>query len=71
MPGLDPAQLVDIRRLILELGRERTVVLSTHVLPEVETLCDRVVLIDHGRVVGSGGVDELAASVGAGASSRR
>ncbi len=64
--GLDPAQLVDIRRLILELGRERTVVLSTHVLPEVETLCDRVVLIDHGRVVGSGGVDELAASVGAG-----
>jgi len=64
--GLDPAQLVGIRRLIRELADERVVVLSTHVLPEVELLCDRVVLIHRGRIVGDGTVDELADEVGAG-----
>jgi ABC-2 type transport system ATP-binding protein len=64
--GLDPAQLVGIRQLVSELGKDRTVVLSTHVLPEVELLCDRVVLINRGQIVGDGTVDALAAEVGAG-----
>ncbi len=64
--GLDPAQLVAIRGLIRDLARERTVVLSTHVLPEVESLCDRVLLVHRGRLVGDGTVDELAERVGAG-----
>ena len=49
--GLDPNQRVEIRNLIKEIGRERTVVLSTHVLQEVESTCDRVVIIDRGRLV--------------------
>ena len=62
--GLDPAQLVGIRALIRELATDRTVVLSTHVLPEVEQLCDRVILIRQGRIVGDGTVAALAAQVG-------
>src|SRR5580692_8368461 len=57
--GLDPNQRVEIRRLISDLGRERTVVLSTHVLPEVQRTCSRLVIINKGRVVADGGVDEL------------
>jgi ABC-2 type transport system ATP-binding protein len=57
--GLDPAQIREIRKLIKELGRERTVVLSTHILPEVEMICDRVVIISDGRLVGEGTPDEL------------
>ena len=49
--GLDPNQLVGIRQLILELGESKTVLLSTHILQEVEILCSRVVLIDRGRIV--------------------
>ena len=49
--GLDPNQLVGIRQLILELGETKTVLLSTHILQEVENLCSRVVLIDEGRIV--------------------
>ncbi|MFK7768225.1 MAG: ABC transporter ATP-binding protein [Mariniblastus sp.] len=49
--GLDPNQLVGIRQLILELGETKTVLLSTHILQEVEILCSRVVLIDQGRIV--------------------
>jgi len=49
--GLDPNQLVGIRKLILELGETKTVLLSTHVLQEVETLCSRVILIDQGKIV--------------------
>ncbi|MFT4626527.1 MAG: ABC-2 type transport system ATP-binding protein [Myxococcota bacterium] len=64
--GLDPAQLVGIRGLIRELGQHRTVVLSTHVLPEVEAMCDRVLLIHQGRLVGDGTTQTLAAKVGAG-----
>jgi ABC-2 type transport system ATP-binding protein len=64
--GLDPAQLVGIRDLIKHLAQDRVVVLSTHVLPEVETLCGRVVLIHQGRIVGDGSTAELAATVGAG-----
>lgn len=64
--GLDPAQLVGIRRLIKELATERTVVLSTHILPEVEMLCDRVLLIHKGKLVGDGTVEALAQQVGGG-----
>ena len=51
--GLDPEQVVEIRHLIRELGEERTVILSTHILPEVSTVCDRIILINHGRVLAS------------------
>ncbi len=49
--GLDPNQLVDIRKLIKELGKEKTVMLSTHIMQEVEAICDRVIIINKGRVV--------------------
>ncbi len=49
--GLDPNQLVDIRALIKSLGREKTVMLSTHIMQEVEAICDRVIIIDKGRIV--------------------
>jgi len=52
--GLDPKQIIAIRELIRELGRERTLLLSTHILPEVELLCDRVVIIDRGHIVAEG-----------------
>jgi ABC-2 type transport system ATP-binding protein len=57
--GLDPKQIVAIRELIRELGRERTLLLSTHILPEVELLCRRVLIIDRGRIVAEGSPDEL------------
>lgn len=59
--GLDPKQIVAIRELIRQLGRERTLILSSHILPEVELLCDRVLIIDHGRIVGEGTPAELRA----------
>ncbi len=49
--GLDPAQRVEVRRLITELGWERTVLLSTHILPEVQQVCRRVIIIHKGRIV--------------------
>jgi ABC-2 type transport system ATP-binding protein len=49
--GLDPRQIIEIRSLIRQLGGERTVILSTHILPEVAQLCDKVVIINEGRVV--------------------
>jgi ABC-2 type transport system ATP-binding protein len=49
--GLDPNQLVDVRALIRTLGRDRTVILSTHIMQEVEAMCDRVVLIRLGEIV--------------------
>ncbi len=57
--GLDPNQLVGIRQLVHELGESKTVLLSTHVLQEVEELCSRVVLINQGRIVFDGPVDEM------------
>ncbi len=57
--GLDPKQIIAIRELIRELRRERTVLLSTHILPEVELLCDRVLIIDRGRIVAQGTPQEL------------
>ncbi|MDD4373733.1 MAG: gliding motility-associated ABC transporter ATP-binding subunit GldA [Bacteroidales bacterium] len=49
--GLDPNQLVDIRALIKSLGREKTVILSTHIMQEVEAICDRAIIINKGRIV--------------------
>lgn len=49
--GLDPRQIHEIRALIRDLGRERTVILSSHILPEVQALCHRVLIMDHGRVL--------------------
>ena len=48
--GLDPNQLEDIRALICEMGAQRTVILSTHILQEVKQMCNRVIIIDHGEV---------------------
>jgi len=48
--GLDPAQIIEVRNLIRELGGERTVLLSTHILPEVSQLCERVIILHNGRV---------------------
>lgn len=57
--GLDPNQLVGIRKLIRELGRTKTVLLSTHVLQEVESMCSRIVLVNEGRVVFDGSLEEM------------
>ena len=62
--GLDPKQIVEIRQLITNLGRNHTVILSTHILPEVNAVCDRVVIIDKGRIVADKKTSELEAVTG-------
>ena len=57
--GLDPEQVVEIRKLIRDLGSERTVILSTHILSEVSTVCDRVIIINGGRILASQSLTEL------------
>ncbi len=57
--GLDPNQIVEIRKLIRELGKEKTVILSTHILPEVEATCDRILIINRGSIVADGTADTL------------
>jgi ABC-2 type transport system ATP-binding protein len=57
--GLDPNQIIKVRELIIELGRDHTVLLSTHILPEVEQVCERVFIIDRGRVIADGTPDAL------------
>lgn len=57
--GLDPNQIVEIRKLIRELGKEKTVILSTHILPEVEATCDRILIINKGKIVANGTADTL------------
>jgi ABC-2 type transport system ATP-binding protein len=59
--GLDPNQRIEIRKLIHDLGRERTVLVSTHVLQEVEATCDRLIIVAQGRVVADGTVAALLA----------
>jgi ABC-2 type transport system ATP-binding protein len=61
--GLDPIQIEQIRRVIRRMGEERTVLFSTHIIPEVELSCDRVLVIDRGKVVGDGKPEELRRSV--------
>ncbi|MEZ4826836.1 MAG: ATP-binding cassette domain-containing protein [Bacteroidia bacterium] len=57
--GLDPNQIVEIRNLIREIGKEKTVILSTHILPEVEATCDRILIINNGKIVADGTPDTL------------
>ncbi len=62
--GLDPAQIVEIRQLIKSLRRERTIMLSTHILQEVSQTCDGVAIISEGRLIASSSLAELASSFG-------
>jgi len=57
--GLDPNQLEDIRSLIKKLGKEKTVMLSTHIMQEVEAVCDRVIIINHGEIVANDTTETL------------
>lgn len=57
--GLDPHQIIEIRHLIRKLAEGRTVILSTHILQEVEATADRIVIINRGRIVGDGAIEEL------------
>jgi ABC-2 type transport system ATP-binding protein len=59
--GLDPSQIRETRKLIRELGQQHTMLLSTHILPEVEMTCDRVIIINRGQVAAEGMLDELRA----------
>ena len=61
--GLDPVQILSVRKLIKEISTERTVLLSTHILPEVEALCDEIKMIERGRIVFQGSLEEFAAVV--------
>ncbi len=62
--GLDPNQIAEIRELIKALGKEKTVIFSTHILSEVSATCDRAIIINHGKIVGEGSPEELAAKAG-------
>ena len=57
--GLDPNQLTEIRELIKQLGKNKTVIISTHIMQEVEAICDEVIIIDKGRIVANASIDEL------------
>jgi len=61
--GLDPLQIREIRALVRKLGADRTVLFSTHILPEAEAVCDRVVILDHGKVLADASPKDLAASL--------
>ncbi|MDP4726895.1 MAG: ABC transporter ATP-binding protein [Desulfobacterales bacterium] len=62
--GLDPNQIVEIRDIIRRIGKQKTVVLSTHILSEAEATCDRVVIISRGKIVADGDIDKLKQSAG-------
>ena len=62
--GLDPNQIVEIRDIIKRIGKQKTVVLSTHILSEAEATCDRVVIISRGKIVADGDIDKLKHSAG-------
>jgi len=57
--GLDPNQLVEIRALIKNLGKDRTVILSTHIMQEVREMCDRVIILDHGTIKADEPIEEI------------
>jgi len=57
--GLDPNQIVEIRELIKNIGREKTVILSSHILAEVEATCGRILIIHNGKIVANGTAEEL------------
>ncbi len=57
--GLDPNQIIEIRELIKKIGKEKTVILSSHILAEVEATCDRILIINNGKIVADGTAEEL------------
>lgn len=57
--GLDPNQLSDIRKLILEIGKEKTVLLSTHIMQEVQAMCNRAIIINNGKIVADDRIEQL------------
>jgi ABC-2 type transport system ATP-binding protein len=62
--GLDPNQIIEIRKLIREIGKQKTIILSTHILSEVEATCDRVIIINRGNIVADDSTQNLQASMG-------
>ena len=64
--GLDPKQIIEVRELIRELGEEHTIILSTHILPEVSQICGRVIIINDGRIVAEDTPERLTARLGGG-----
>jgi ABC-2 type transport system ATP-binding protein len=62
--GLDPAQVVGVRKLIQEIGKQRTVLLSTHILSEAQQMCDRVLIINKGRIVAEDSPENLQSHLG-------
>jgi len=62
--GLDPAQIIEIRNLIKQLGRTRTIILSSHILPEISAVCERMIIINNGHIVAAGTADELSGRAG-------
>ena len=60
--GLDPVQIIEIRRLIRKLRKNHTVILSSHILPEVQAVCDRIAIISYGKIVALGTPEDLAAN---------
>jgi ABC-2 type transport system ATP-binding protein len=62
--GLDPNQIIEIREIIKKIGKEKTVILSTHILSEAEATCDRVVIINKGRIVADSRIEDLKQSLG-------
>ena len=61
--GLDPKQIIDIRKLIKSLGKKHTIIFSSHVLSEVSAVCDRIVMINNGRIVADAATDKLSESI--------
>ena len=57
--GLDPNQIVEIRNLISEVGKEKTIMLSTHIMQEVEAICDRIIIINNGKIVADDSIDSI------------
>lgn len=57
--GLDPNQIIEIRQLIKRLGKEKTLIISSHILQEVQAVCDRIVIINQGKIVADGSTEEL------------
>lgn len=61
--GLDPTQIIEIRTLIKKLGKRHTVILSSHILPEIQAVCDRIIIINKGKLAADGKADEIAKNI--------
>lgn len=62
--GLDPNQIVEIREIIRQIGKEKTIIISTHILSEAEATCDRIVIINRGKIIADGSTESLKQSAG-------